>query len=68
MAALVAVVIVIIIIIAIIAFSRQKVVDLVARNLREPKGLAGYFVRVSWNRVQAYYSCINHQIIGFRYF
>ena len=49
MAALAAVIIVvIIIIITIIVISREKVVDLVARNLKEPKGLAGYFVRVSW--------------------
>ena len=27
---------------------REKVVDLIAKNLREPKGFTGYFVKVGW--------------------
>ena len=29
---------------------REKVVDLIAQNLREPKGFVGRIVRVSWTK------------------
>ena len=28
---------------------KSRVVDLIARNLREPKGLGGHFIRVSFS-------------------